>query len=91
MATYKITKTENINVFANRKSNAALITLIFIFVFIFCLTVFTKKNTANMISIGVVLLFVGVLFYVSFLGLKKVMWVLGKNITYIIIDNTLQI
>ena len=91
MATYKITETENINVFANRKSNAALITLIFIFVFIFCLTVFTKKNTANMISIGVVLLFVGVLFYVSFLGLKKVMWVLGKNITYIIIDNTLQI
>ena len=69
MATYKITKIENINAFANRKSNAALITLIFIFVFIICLTVFTQKNTAKLISIGVVLLFVGVLLYVSFLGL----------------------
>ena len=91
MATYKITKTENINAFANRKSNAALKLLIVIFVLIFCLTVFTHKNTTNLISIGIVFLFVGVLFYISFLGLKKLMWFLGKNITYILNDNTLQI
>ena len=91
MATYKITKTENINAFANRKSNAALKLLIVIFVLIFCLTVFTYKNTTNLISIGIVFLFVGVLFYISFLGLKKLMWFLGKNITYILNDNTLQI
>ena len=91
MATYKITKTENINAFANRKSNAAFKLLIVIFLFIFCLTVFTQKNTTNLISIGIVFLFVGVLFYVSFLGLKKLMWFLGKNITYILNDNTLQI
>ena len=78
MATYKITKTENINAFANRKSNAAFKLLIVIFLFIFCLTVFSQKNTTNLISIGIVFLFVRVLFYVSFLGLKKLMWFLEK-------------
>ena len=39
----------------------------------------------------ILILVVGVLLYVSFLGLKKLMWFLGKNITYIINDNTLQI
>ena len=91
MDTYKITKTENINTFANRKGGTALRIITGIIIIIFGLTIFTQKENDNITSIVVVFIFVGALFYFSFLGLKKLMWFLGKNITYIINDRTLII
>ena len=91
MLSYKITNTDKINTYANRKSISVLKIITGIWLFILCISIFKNEEDDNLITLIVIFSFIGGLFYLMYLAVKKLMGFLGKNLTYIIDDNSLVV
>jgi hypothetical protein len=91
MTLYKISNTDNISSFANRKSASILKIIVFVILFIIVFSIFQRGKTDTIMPFIATFTFILVLFFIMFKAVKKLMWFLGKNIIYMVNDNTLVI
>lgn len=89
--TYKITKKEKRKAFADRKSNLGLKIIAVILTIIFLGLIFKSNGEMKVAPLIFIFLFIGGLFYFLFSSLKKLMWFIAKNISYVLTEEVLLV